>query len=590
MSHRAAPPGHPGPLDLDRRSVTRVVAALGLAAVGSTLPGSTPAGLPSAGSADGSDGLDPTGQRDSAPALQALYDAGVRAVHLEPRGTYLLDTPVFLDHEDPFDCLVLHGNGAEVVLGDRLGRTDAFTADPEVRWAFFPNTVRSAHDGDAVTVDADHRGTGTSVGGTPRLVVHQLVVDGRSQDRGLAFFNRCAGRFSEVVMKAARTLVSWTDYCDAMVLDHCQARLDEVDDAWLLYQVDHGDGVLLLSPKTERGIGAASLQDCRGATIVSAVTGRLRLTRCRGVAVLAGHAEGDLSAASTYEVRSSQVVVDASLVYPARDDALPGVVVDDTDEGLGSHVVLRDVCEMVFHRDGASTVKASRLGDVVAAPMVSLRAVQPSTRVVVERASTRVGTLSGGSRWLPSAGFRVVSDDDAVTAALAAPWAQWQLATGSWELVQRDGWRVLPAGGGGVAAALAPAAPELVDARGSVDGVVGGLSGSVTYTAAVRDASGGWTAAAPPVDADPGEDGSVRLRLRTTGPGALVVWRGRAGAGPQVSASLLVSGPEVVLYDTGAHLGGVPWDDDPAPVPAGPGSARDLLVAGGRTVLPLTAG
>ncbi|WP_432524047.1 hypothetical protein [Kineococcus sp. SYSU DK006] len=584
-------------LEVDRRSVTKVVAALGLGATAVGLSGSVPPGPPPGAAADA--GLDPTGTTDSAPALQALYDQGVRAVSLEPRGRYLLDTPVFLDDDDPFDCLVVFGNGAQVQLGARLARTEAFTADPRTRWAFFPNTRRRAFDGDAVRVDVDHRATGDAVGGTPRLVVHQLLVDGQGENRALAFFNRCSGRFNDVVMTAARTLVSWFDYCDAMVLDHCQARLDEVGDAWLLYQVSNGDGIVVLSPKTERSIGAASLQDCKGATIVSAISGRIRITRSRAVSILAGHSEGDLRSTSAYVVRSSQVTIDSSLVYPARTDEAPGIVVDDSDEGLGSEITLRDVGEMVFHRDGSSTVAAERQGDVVAAPMVSLVNVQPSTRVVAERVHTRVGTRRSGSRWLPSAGFRVTSEDADVAACLDAAQSRWQLACGSWELAHRDGWRVLAAGGSAAASSPALRAPDLFDVRGSVDGVRGSLGGSgLEYVAALRDAEGNHTEMSERVGVSPGPDGSVRLRLRTSGPGVLVVWRRRGegvAAAPEVTASISAPGPEVTLYDTGGHLGGVPWNTDVRDVPAtvaAVNTTRDVLLLSGRPVaqlLPTTA-
>ncbi|GAA4979971.1 hypothetical protein [Kineococcus glutinatus] len=593
-------PSGPGAQDprfaVGRRSITRVVAAFGAGAVGASLAGSVsarqaPEAAGTTTTATGAVVLEANPSGDCAPLLQALYDDGVRAVSLRPQSTYLLDSPVFLDSDDPFDSLVIYGNGAELALGPGLGRTDAFTADPQTRWAFFPNTRRDAFDGDAVSVDVDHRATGDAVGGTPRLVVHQVVVDGQGENRALAFFNRCAGRFNDVVMTAARTLVSWFDYCDAMVLDHCQARLDEVDDAWLLYQVSNGDGIVLLSPKSERGIGLASLWNCKGATIASAISGPVRLNRCRAVSILGGHAEGDVATTSAYVIRSSQVTIDSSLVYPSHSDDVPGIVIDDADDGLGSVVTLRDVGEMVFHRDGARTVKSDLQGDVGWAPVVSLSRVQRSTRLVAERVYTQVGTLQQGSRWLPSAGFRIVSADPDVTAALGTATALWQRACGSWELVHRDGWQVLPAGGAGISSSPALRAPEFLEARASSDGVGGSLRATrLEYVAALRDAEGNYTELSAVVAAALDDSSSVRLRLRTSGPGVLVLWRRRGpdvAREPEVSVSIPVQGPEVTLYDTGEHVGGVPWGSGTGVVPAevaATNRTRDLILLSGRPV------
>ncbi|MEZ0491231.1 hypothetical protein AB2L28_03160 [Kineococcus sp. TBRC 1896] len=552
---------------MGRRSVAKVFAAFGVGAGTAAVALSADEALNSPSSGPHSrgtiDALDPTGDSDCGPGLQLLYDRGVREVVLEPRGRYYLNTPVFLDSDDPFDCFVLHGNGADLVLGPDLPTTDAFTADRSTRWGFFPNTVRRARSGDSVAVDVDHRATGPSVGGTPRLVVNQLRVDGAKANRALAFFNRCSGRFTDVVMTAARTLVSWYDYCDAMVLDRCQGRLDEVDDAWLIYQVSNGDGITLISPKTERGIGIASLDNCKGATIASAIAGTIKVSRCRAISVVASHHECDLGSTTGFVVRSSQVSIDAAVLYPARAADVPAILVDDSG-GPGSQLTLRDFTEMLFHRDGTSTVRASRKGDSSTGPLLSLTGVQPDTRVVAHQVGTRVGTLATGARWAPSAGFRITSDDDGLVQALSSPVGTWQLAQGSFEIVQRGQWKVTPSGGAsGLVGCPSLQPPRWIDTAADQDDVEGSLTeGSVQYIAALRDATGAWTGTTPVSSVRVGGGQSARLRLSTSGPATLVVWRSTGAdvtSAPEDVVTVPAHGPLTVFYDTGTNLGGLPW-------------------------------
>ncbi|MFB9375712.1 hypothetical protein ACFFKU_17650 [Kineococcus gynurae] len=588
--HRGNPTG-PGVPGTRRRDLHRAaLALLGVGTAAVVLNGSAP--NRDAVELLGPDlpGLDPTGRRDSAPALQELYDQGARLVSLAPRGTYRLDSPVFLDDDGPFDRFVLQGNGATLRLGDGLAATDAFTADPETRWAFLANSTRAS--GPRVEVSPATRATGPDVGGTLRFVVRDVVVDGGGRNVGLAFLNRCAARFEGVVMTAARALVSWFDYCDGIVLDQCHARVDTVPDAWLLYQVANGDGIVLVSPKTERGIGAARLQNCKGATIQAPVSGRFSFDRCRAVHVTGGHTEADLSAVTAFAVRASSVTLDTSVLYPSRDADAPTLVVDDDDDGNGSTVVLRQVTEMVLHRDGSSSVRAERQGDVVAAPLVEVRRTQPGTTLSVDGAATQVGTLATGARWLPSAGWRVVSPDPEITTALESDSGSWLRATGRWQLARRDRWRVLPLGG---SSAYCPdlQAPEIVDAQGSLDGVRGVLGGQVSYVAALRDAQGGWSGLSEATRADVGGSGSVRVRIRTTAPATLVLWRSRGdgvAARAEGRVSLGVPAGVVTVYDTGQFLGGLPWVAASGDVPetlARRSTTGPLLVLDGAT-LPLS--
>ncbi|WP_394554192.1 hypothetical protein ACDF64_06430 [Agromyces sp. MMS24-JH15] len=523
----------------------------GAASLAGAAGGTAPSARPAITAAEA--GLVGDGVADDAPAIQAAYDAGVGGIQFEGGRNYLLDSPVFLDRGDTYDMFVLDLNGATLLLGGGLPATDAFWREPRVRWAFFPNTRRSAWNqgARAVQVDTSTRATGGNVGALISLTTRNGTVDGQGERVGFSFANRTGSRFDCVVLHRARVLHSWNDYSDCNVFILCHNRAGGPDDSVLVEQVSSGDGLFMASCKSDASVGVARLKYSRGAEIVGTVSGRIELDSCSGVRIGAAHQEAPIVNRTMIEIRNSDVVVDDCTMYLTRGDGpLPAAItIDDSDTDAHTELVLRDTRE----------VRALESDDLALGALVSVDHPAEDTTVVA-RGLRSVTVVPGvGGVWTATAGPVVTGTDEIAAAVAAAPAA---LATGDWELGRRGGaWVVQP-----TSAAPAPALsrPTILAATGSSGEVSGGslpIAEPLVYVIVARGRDGRSSSRSKLAPTIAGPARTVKLVLRVdSAPCELRIWRFRGTAtGPDAYLSLPWSRPKGTLHDLGAHLSGFTW-------------------------------
>lgn len=567
----------------DRRVGRRAVLGTGLAAVGTLVAACTRTAEPPAPTAPvppavprptadaGAVAAAPLvgdGVTDNGPLLQQLVDAGGH-IRFPGPGTYLVDTPVFLDGGDPHGRVVLDLAGGTLLAGPHLPATDAFRREPGVRWLLWSNTRRTAWDAAAgrVDVSAQTRATGTGVGALQAVAVRDGTFDGVDGTVGLVFANRSGTELTAVTMVRGRTLVSWHDYSDATRLQGCHARHgDGPRTGALVEQISSGDGLVVSGCKADAGLHTARLKYCRGAVVEANVTGLLELDQCSNVVVVGGHQEGQLGDRTSVVVRQSQVTFRQTAFYSAHDAGVPSIVVDDPADGPAGSRVHLDACVEVHLHDG-------RDADVPQGPLLHVAGANPMTEVHARdvRAVT-VDTADPGV-WVPTSGPRLtargeVADAVADLAGVVPP---------SFAVSRRSGgWRLEPTAGE-TEAGDAPTAPDLRHAAAA-----GGAAGrgslrrgaGYTYWAAVRDA-GGLVSAPARRTVEASGSGAVRLVLGVArAPVELLLWRGPAGAraAPQHHVRLTCASPLVRLLDTGGHLEGLAWRPGPGDPPPAPPS------------------
>lgn len=194
-------------------------------------------------------GLDPTGVADIGPAMQAAVDSllaqdGDTGSLSVPRGTYNLNTTVFLDGgETETSTITIDWNGSTILLGPNLYTTTAHASTTH-KWGFFVNTLRTAVSAGVVTCTDGTRATGASSGQLLGLVMEDAFFDSQGSARGIAFFDR-----SPIVMRcvgySGSCGVSGRDYTDTMEFDHCNLR---GSGSLFYWQTGQGDGLVITTP------------------------------------------------------------------------------------------------------------------------------------------------------------------------------------------------------------------------------------------------------------------------------------------------------------------------------------------------------
>lgn len=499
------------------------------------------------------------GVTDDGPALQRHLDAGGHVVLPGP-SRYLVDTPLFVDGTDPHQRVVLDLACGTLVAGDHLPTSDVFWPDRATRWMIWPNTVRSAWDQAAGTVEVAvaTRATGERVGALQALAVRDGTFDGRGTTAGLVLAHRTATELTNVTMVGARALVTWHDYSDGTRLTSCHARHGEGErrDGALLEQVAPGDGLVLTGCKADAGLFTARLRRCRGAVVDANVTGRLELDRCTGVLVQGGHQECSIGDHTAVLVKRSQVTFRQTAFYCARDGSTPAILVDDDPAQPDASQVRLEACTEVHLHD-------ARDADRAHGPLLHVASAHDLTEVRADDVrAVGVDTADPGT-WVATAGPRMTGAGPVGEAvqgvALVARGVTVSRRTGTWGAEPTAALRV--------ADAAAPGGPRFDDAAPAEgrDGR-GGLRArrALTYWAAVRGPDG-RTSPAARTTVTPTATGAVRLTVTLPGaPAELLLWRGEGGR-PARSASLPCAARQVRLLDAGDHVEGVGWSDGPGP-------------------------
>ncbi len=533
---------HQGDERPSRRTFLRGAALAGAATLVQAGAGGTPA------SAADPDSLVGDGATDDAPALQRIFDAGLQPQFVSNR-TYLLNSPIFLDRPTSLAMFVLELNGAILRLGPDLPTTDAFSRDPTTRWAIFPNTVRGAFSGGKVTVSPATRASGKGSGGLISLIVRNGTVDGVKANVGFAFSNRTGTKFESVVLLRARTLLSWTDYSDVNVLRQCHNRAGGPANSVLVEQISSGDGLLMQSCKSDASVGLARLKYCRGAEIVGTVTGRIELEACSAIQIRGGHQETPIVNRTMIDIRSSDVVIDSTVLYLARGtggEALePAIRITDAGSPASS-VVLRDCIEMRALVDTDET-----LGDFLA-----IDAAVAGTRVESRGQTSVMSVRAVGGVWSDSVGasFGGFADADAaVNKALAA------VGSGNFTLSNPGtGWVVTSPASTPSSPSTAPTLTKLT----TTDDIDGSLSsGGYRYRCQGRLRSGKLTPPSEYSAVVAPKSGALRFMVAANGgPQELRIWR---FSGNSTTPNGYVAVPAAALthtlYDTGTSLNGFLW-------------------------------
>ena len=451
------------------------------------------------------------GSTDDGPAIQAVYDAGGQSLDLDSNRPYL-NTPVFFDNKDTYSMFVINMNGAEFKLGPDLPTTDAFWRDETVKWAFFPNTKRSALSGGKVTVTTSTRATGTSVGALLTLNVRNGTIDGDSKNAGLVFANRTGTRFDSVVLWRGRALLSWFDYSDINVFIACHNRAGGPTNSVLIEQIASGDGLTMTSCKSDASVGLARLKYCRGGAITSTVTGLVELDSCSAVVIGSAHQEAPIVNKTILIVRNSPVTVDSSVFYVTRGDR-PEHQAAITGRRLENGRSQRDHPQQC-HRDACPTrMPTSRWGRPPG------RDRRGRVHHDQRRQDDRCDHIARQRRiWSSTAGPTFTSSGD-VQAALDAGRAT--VASGDFVLSRRNGaWQVA---GTGPVPAGAPIEPEVLSLTGGSDDVKNGTLPRVTplgYRLQVRTADGSTSRVIAKQRTVAGANRTVKLDLRLPVPHA----------------------------------------------------------------------
>ncbi|MBO3088777.1 hypothetical protein [Cellulomonas dongxiuzhuiae] len=527
-----------------------------------TSPVPTPTPTPTPGEAPARLAADLVGDgtTDNGPALQRHLDAGGHVVLPGP-GDYLVDTPVFLDGGDPHARVVLDLAGGTLVAGDHLPTSEVFRPDPTTRWLLWPNTLRSAWDAGAGTVDVavGTRATGDAVGALQTLAVRDGTFDGRGTAAGLVLAHRTGTELTNITMVGARALVTWHDYSDGTRLTGCHARHGEGErrDGALLEQVAPGDGLVISGCKADAGLFTARLRRCRGAVVDANVTGRLELDRCSGVLVQGGHQECSIGDHTAVVVRRSQVTFRQTAFYCARDGSTPAILVDDDPAEPDASQVRLDACIEVHLHD-------ARDADAAHGPLLHVASAHDLTEVRAEDVrAVSVDTADPGT-WVGTAGPRLTGAGPVGEAvqgvALVARGFTVSRRTGTWGAEATSATAVAAPGAPPAPTLAKPAPADGRDGRGSLR-----ARREHTYWAAVRDADGRVSPAAR-TTVRTTATGAVRLTVTLpAAPAALLLWRGE-GDRPGRHTDLPCAVRQVRLLDAGEHVEGVGWSDGVGPV------------------------
>jgi len=526
---------------------------------------------------------------DIGPSLQALYDAGVRTVELDSRGSYLIDTPVFLDAPDIHRRFVINANQATITLGDGGATTKAFTPDPRTKFGFWVNVKRSALSRGVVTATDATVASGNTAKIAPAFLIRdadiRLGTPNAPANRMVAFANRASVHLENCAISFGRGGISGRGYNDMMTVTGCKMVNPYGTDAALLWQIDNGDAVYV------RGIAASAaylvnLTRCNGAVVDAPVGGSIKLTDSHSVVINSPHIEGDekpRNAAPIAVTRSHVTVVRGEFYAVGSDEPFPTVLVDDgtIKEDVFTDLELQGTVFRSMYR-GAP--------DEQQGPDIGIAALNPAGRVRCRDAWAASQVIGVQDVWRQ--GLWVTSPDPQIQAALDA--GAGLIAEGTWELRQTNGaWEVVhPERPGLIYSRGLAYAPAWTDVR--VMPLVPGTLAPGTvyrYQAAIIDDFGEASPVSTTQSATAGRSGATSIQADLPGAGTLSVWRSEGQDGPPSAfVRIGVQGPTIRLLDTGMNINRRPWLTTGIPPLAGFGTSKPRMEIGNGQANPSNLG
>lgn len=513
------------------------------------------------------------GASDVGPLIQSAYDAGDTSVTLKPGGTYIWDTPVFLDSTSVTRRLVVNLNGATIRLGANLPTTPSYR-DATTKWAIFPNVKRSALSAGVVNVASNPARPGY---GAPRgLHIYGGVIDGQDQNVGVSFAHTNGVLFESVMLYRARCLVSWIGYVDCNTIRSCvnvNPPASIRTDSYLLDQIDLGDGVLIDSCNGDAAAGIARLVDNHGATIISPVGGGFEFIRCSGISVISAHIEAyqPSRTKTCFLINRSEVTVSGGDFLSDGANRWAVFTVNDThSEGRTVLTIKDSVVPFYF---------APEYADPTVGSFIHIVNMSYGSEIKVD--SVKGGVKVPGFAELAGGGtVKVTSALTQIQSALDAK--PGLLATGTFKISGNafESWRVDNPSTPGLELSKArsnqPPQPSILfNGATGPDSVKGTLTNGVfvEYIIAFLDEFGRYNQRSSSASGNVTAAGSSRIIFNTYQKGRVVVWRkvgGSAGqvfTAPDAYAILNCEGGSTRVYDTGANVNGNPWISTSVPVP-----------------------
>lgn len=533
------------------------------------------------------------GTTDIGPLVQNAYDAGAEVIQLLPHVTYYWNTAVFLDKTNAYGGIVIEGNKAIVKLGPGLP-TSNWPRDSGTRFAIFPNTKRAALVAGVVTVNDTNRATG-STANLRALIVRDVTIDGQgNNNRGFAFANRTSCTFQNVVSYQLRVCHTWHSYTDGNVYDTCYLRGVSMvaDTSWFVEQYTSGDGVVIISPKSDAGSGFANLKTCRGAVISGAVTAKLQFDNCSGIVIEGGHFEGQQATESQIVLSSSQVTLIGTVIYENWSNSVSPIIIDDTNSDRGSELVLNQcIAQQLYTASESSNIEFSAL--------INITAATGTTRVVSRDLKGMLTSTGMAGIWADAGQPRIKATDANIQAAIDSSRGRAALATGNFHLHQNvpGSWvmeTIAPQVYASIRQSGAPSIDQVLVSTGMTNGGTMVNGQQYQYCVAVIDALGNYSLVSAAVAGTVNTSAMTRVLVSVDDiPGTIVIWR-KTGTGvltgPDRYAIIPARSARTYLYDTGNFIGGRPWIIAPAfiPVPntvAGANTTVAALIVNGKEVV-----
>lgn len=511
---------------------------------------------------------DATGATDCGPALQEAFDAG-HTVTLKHNGTYLIETPIFLDSTSLEAKYVLNMNGAELKAGPGLPSASGLSGlgEAAVKWIFFNNTKRAALSGGVVTTSEANRAT-TGLAQAPRLLIRDGYFNANGQIIGIAFGNGAASRLQNVTMANIQAGISWVGYVDQNTAEAVQfagASPSGGQGSRLIYQREAGDGTSVVNTKCYGGVHL-DLAGCEGFRAASPVSGQFLLNNCIGI-IEAGHEETDEITTSPYSVflNRTQLTYISSTTFASKKSTACTIQIEDEGGNLATTLDLIDHRETYFYR-----VSPEDAADPTRGPTVNIVAINTLGHVRSWGSKTVIQDGWSGTAERYAEGFYITSSIAGITTALAA--GADQIATGYFDLAYNGTWLVsAPAG-----APLAPknlTAPSFT-AAADASGIKGALVEGQTYEyiAAAKSADGRYTPLSAEETATPGVTLTNKLVFANPAtPCRIAIWRykgtGSVKTAPDHYIEIPMDGYGGTWYDTGTHINGRTWVTASIPEP-----------------------
>jgi hypothetical protein len=528
---------------------------------------------------------DATGATDIGPALQEAFEKQA-FVSLKRNGIYLINSPVFLDSTNANAKYVLDCNGATIKFGAELPSASGMKGGQAgTKWAFFPNTLRSALAAGEVTTTESTRATGSTYPPYTRLIIKNGLLDSQKNIVGLIFNNTCNARIEDCILKNIQYGISWVGYSDGNVCENVQTIgtgvIGSTTPSTLIYQREHGDGTSAIHCKMASQVKEEAggpgvhldLENCYGFRVASAISGQILLKESVGV-IEASHQDTD----NEDEPSLSVLLVGTKLSYvgsrsnASHNAGKPTIRIEDEAGKPSTWLDLIDHTEL-FHT-------AAPLPDTSRGATIEIVSLNEGGRI----RSTGLKTVLGASPEEELEGPYLTSSVTGITAALAA--GMDQIATGDFLLYNTGTvWLVVPPSGAPLPLKTlkTPIFGEIAKSA-SISGVLEEKQ-QYEYVMACKSADGRYTALSAERHSEGGKKGAILLSLTNpSNPCVIAIWRyagtGKVKTTPDHYIEIPLTGVVTTWCDTGTHINGRPWKTTGIPEPtavAGPAATSNTL-------------